>query len=107
MKRILCTLVPALALGWASVALAQAPQVPVEPRPAVQSASERDDASQQHEASVAKAGCVRETGSRLRNHARLEQERCLTGRAFDRDDIDRTGEMDLARAIRKLDPSIR
>jgi hypothetical protein len=103
MKRILCTLVPALALGWAAVAMAQAP---AEPRPAVQSAAERDLTTDEGKASVAKAGCVRETGSRLRNHARLEQERCLTGRAFDRDDIDRTGEMDLARAIRKLDPSI-
>lgn len=104
MKRILCTLVPVLALSWAAVATAQAP---VETRPALESASAREQAAEQDKANVAQAGCVRETGSRLRNHARMEHERCLSGRAFDRDDIDRTGEMDLARAIRKLDPSIR
>jgi hypothetical protein len=29
------------------------------------------------------------------------------GRAYDRDDIDRTGAVDLADALRRLDPSIR
>lgn len=104
MKRIVCTLVPAVALAWAAAAMAQ-PQV--QPQAPIQSASERDEASSKDLDATKAGGCVRETGTRLRNHARLEQERCLSGRAFDRDDIDRTGEMDLARAIRKLDPSIR
>lgn len=101
MKRMLCTLVPALALGWASLAMAQAP---VETQAPLQPASQQDEVQDQDE--LLKSACVRETGSRLRNHARLEYERCLAGRSFDRDDIDRTGEMDLARAIRKLDPAI-
>lgn len=106
MKHTLTTLIPALALAWAATAMAQ-PPAPVDTRPAIESSSERDQGSDDDTMTAAKAHCVRDTGSRLRNHARMEQQRCLAGRAYDRADIDRTGEMDLARAIRKLDPSIR
>lgn len=102
MKRMLFSLVPVLAMGWAAAAMAQAPveaQSQAQPNPAAQ--------HEQDKGEVVERACVRETGTRLRNHARQEYERCLAGRSFDRDDIDRTGEMDLARAIRKLDPSVR
>ena len=58
--------------------------------------------------------CLRYTGTRIayRNDARSsdkKQRPCSNGtigRAYTRDDIDRTGEIDLADALRKLDPSI-
>jgi hypothetical protein len=60
--------------------------------------------------------CLQETGTRI--HHRLHQPQatatsrpidCVTsqpGRSFSRRDIDRTGEVNLADALRKLDPSI-
>lgn len=59
--------------------------------------------------------CVRATGSRIvmRDSATGEvpdfDKRCLAlgGRVYSREDIERTGEVDLADALRKLDPAIR
>ena len=48
--------------------------------------------------------CVRDTGTRL---AARDDDGCtaLPGESYDRDDIDRTGTVDTADAIRKLSPS--
>lgn len=48
-----------------------------------------------------KAGCVRKTGTRL-----PRQDTCLPGRAYDQDDIRRTGATNVAEALQMLDPSI-
>lgn len=61
--------------------------------------------------------CLRETGSRIvaRDNARVAAgkapargARCVSahGRSYGRDDLDRTGGMDVADALRRLDPSI-
>ena len=51
--------------------------------------------------------CVRETGSHIR--LRGERRACtpFAGRVWTRDDLDRTGEVDIASALRRLDVSIR
>lgn len=59
--------------------------------------------------------CLRSTGSRIvARDSRTEEvkdfdKRCIAtnGRVYTREDIERTGEVDLAKALRKLDPAIR
>lgn len=54
--------------------------------------------------------CLRETGSRIRTRDRSVRGRCAgasaAGRAYTRDDLDRTGEINIAEALRRLDTSI-
>jgi hypothetical protein len=49
--------------------------------------------------------CLRETGSHIVSKQRKS---CVnaSGRAYSREDIDRTGAVDLADALRRLDPSV-
>lgn len=51
--------------------------------------------------------CLRETGTRIR--LRGERRACapFAGRVWTRDELDRTGEIDIANALRRLDVSIR
>lgn len=50
--------------------------------------------------------CLKETGTRIR--ARAGERRCTAflGRVYSREDIERTGEVDLAAALRRLDTAI-
>lgn len=70
------------------------------------------DARAATDASVDRPFCLRETGSQIttRYNSRREErdKQCVSahGRAYSREDIDRTGETDIADALRKLDPSI-
>lgn len=60
--------------------------------------------------------CLRQTGSRIvaRQNARADdlkdpgKRRCapVSGRSYNRDDIDRTGQTNVADALRMLDPSV-
>jgi len=62
--------------------------------------------------------CLRQTGSRIVARANATRsasdrsdkrgQRCVAanGRVYSREDIDRTGEVDIADALRKLDPAI-
>lgn len=66
--------------------------------------------------SVGIRNCLQDTGSRItaaanakaRKAGRKERE-CANspGRSYSKDDIDRTGQTDIASALRQLDPSIR
>ncbi|MGO1001498.1 hypothetical protein [Lysobacter sp. CA196] len=49
--------------------------------------------------------CLRHTGSRLQPR---NKDGCLAGagRSYSRDDLDRTGEVDVGDALRKLDPRL-
>jgi outer membrane cobalamin receptor len=57
--------------------------------------------------------CIEQTGSRItaaRNaRSKSEQKDCVAagGRVYTREDIDRTGSVDLKDALRRLDPSLR
>ncbi|MFD0740503.1 hypothetical protein ACFQZQ_14560 [Lysobacter koreensis] len=52
--------------------------------------------------------CLRYTGTRI-PASRLGDKGCVAanGRVYSREDINRTGEVDIADALRKLDPAIR
>lgn len=50
--------------------------------------------------------CIQQTGTRMKAR---DKDGCIAmapGRSYDRDDIERTGETDVARALQRLDPSI-
>lgn len=51
--------------------------------------------------------CLQQTGSRVTSE-RDGSKRCVggSGRVYTRQDLDRTGETDMAAALRKLDPAI-
>lgn len=55
--------------------------------------------------------CLRETGSLIRaRRASTSRDRCPThqfGRVYTQDDLRTTGQVDIAQALRMLDPSIR
>lgn len=59
-------------------------------------------------ADPAELDCIRDTGTRIKPR-RSESEDCLNlpGRSYSRKEIERTGHIDLAQALRSLDPSIR
>ncbi len=105
MNRLLVVL---LAGGFASAAFAQSAPVERSLEPGAAAigtrASDRDDPN-----------CLRETGSRItavenQRAARAGKpaDKCAsaTGRSYSRDDIDRTGAIDVRDALRKLDTSI-
>lgn len=65
----------------------------------------QDDAAADRKA-MDDSRCLRQTGSRIAS--RDSKGRCATqpGRAYSKEDIDRTGRTDLGDALRTLDPSI-
>ncbi|KWS07134.1 hypothetical protein IEQ11_17590 [Lysobacter capsici] len=109
MKRLM--LATALS-AFAFVAAAQTPnpQAPVEPaaQPAAQ-VNAPADASADAQAQPAKkklsdARCLRQTGSRIQSKSK--QDCAAYGRSYSRDDLNGTGEVDVASALRKLDPAV-
>lgn len=56
---------------------------------------------------IADRNCLKHTGSRvIRADSKGRKCAMATGRAYNRDDIDRTGAIDLRDAIRRLDPAV-
>ena len=53
--------------------------------------------------------CLKHTGTRISPRADRNGRKCANavGRAYNRDDLDRTGAVDLAEALRLLDPAVR
>lgn len=52
--------------------------------------------------------CLKQTGTRIPARSTRSNQRCTAiGRSYSRSDIDGTGEVDLADALRKLDTSFR
>lgn len=103
MKRPLIVIAAAVAVtGLAFVAAAQ------ESEPEEQARETRAD-----RAKASERFCIQETGSRIvanRNaRTRAERDQCVSqgGRVYTREEIQRTGSVDLADALRRLDPSIR
>lgn len=52
--------------------------------------------------------CLTQTGSRISPRADSKGRKCISaaGRAYSREDLDRTGAVDLAEALRRLDPAV-
>lgn len=108
MKRLMILLAAA---GFASVAVAQQPtevEQSLEPGAAAVGTEASD-------ASVSDRNCLRQTGSRITTSENAKArragkagEKCANafGRAYDREDIERTGATDVKQALQMLDPAI-
>ena len=97
-----------LASTFAAAAQTPAP-TPVDPAAPVSEAAQPAAADKlASEDKLADRNCLKETGSRV-IRADSKGRKCAIGpgRSYTKDDIDRTGSIDLADALRKLDPSIR
>lgn len=107
--RLVAGLFGALAVTATAHAAGPRNAPPPENEAAAASGAEADQAR------PADAYCLRSTGTRIvrRTPARTDARRppaCSSGvygRAYSRDDLGRTGEVTVAEALRKLDPSIR
>ena len=117
MKRLTIGLLAVLLAAFAVPALAQAvdPPAPAADDAALQETATAQDLAQEpapattdHMPPPSERTCLRYTGSRAHRNARMKNPPCTDefGRAYTRDEIDKTGEVDLADALRKLDPSI-
>lgn len=120
MKRVMISLLGALA--FVSVAQASEPQATPATDTPGQVAPAADTALATQDAATAPAAqdetkrpdlndrtCLRETGTNIRSRSTSSRDRkCIgaNGRAYTRDDLQGTGEVDIADALRKLDPSI-
>lgn len=121
MNRLKISLISLLG-AVAFTAMAQAAEPQATPAADTAAAAAPADGAQADDARkppVSDAYCLRHTGSRITsrsaekadaNAATARKSRTCNngaiGRAYTRDDLDRTGEIDLADALRKLDPSI-
>jgi hypothetical protein len=98
-------------LALAASASAQTPDAALAADQAAQAAVEQTAASD--ESQLPGRHCLQQTGSRITEarNARVgtSERRCAVafGRVYSRADIDGTGAIDLADALRKLDPAIR
>lgn len=101
-----------------ATAHAQSPASAPQPAPSPEVAATADDGAAPatdakaapdtaEKARLSDANCVRQTGTRIT--PRDGKSRCngQPGRAYTKDDIDRTGHTNLADALRTLDPAIR
>jgi hypothetical protein len=95
------TLAAALALGMCTSALAQ--QQAAAPAPGDEAASATKDANKPLPA-PGDRNCIRSTGSMIKP----KPGHCLNvpGRSYSQDDLRSTGQIDNARALQQLDPSI-
>lgn len=99
--RLLTTMLAALALSIAVPATALAQDEELEETGNAAAKGKPDDRF-----------CIKETGSRIvaaRNKSKKADEECVSanGRVYTREDIERTGSVDLRDALRRLDPAIR
>ncbi len=68
-------------------------------------APEKTEVAAVEKKKLSQRNCIRHTGSHL---AKREKDQCTgaVGRSYDREDIERTGEVDIGRALERLDPSV-
>ncbi len=122
-RRMLPPLLLASALAAAALAASAqtaTPPVGVDAVAQAQAASDADARSDANAKPGVDRNCLRQTGSRItarynatgaataRDGVDKRSRRCVAanGRVYSREDIDRTGEVNIADALRKLDPAI-
>lgn len=100
MRRLLLAIALTAASGLAAFAASaqSAPAADPQAKPAEASADGQTPRP------ISDRHCLRHTGSLIRAGKRGCNP--VAGRAYDRDDIDRTGAIDLADALRRLDPAV-
>lgn len=94
-----------LSLLLAAPVFAAEPAI-TDPAPPAAEAERDARASAEREPESADRHCLKETGTRIRPRS---GPRCsaYAGRVYTRDDLDRTGQVDIVSALRMLDPSVR
>jgi len=105
---VLCTAFGASAQTASVDAQAQAQVAPAQADAAV--AADAQLANQPVDAKrTSNVGCVKDTGTNIRpRDPKTGKALCIgPGRSYSREQIDRTGQTDLADALRRLDPSVR
>ena len=110
MKRLaLSTLLAALAFTASAQAQVDAPAPAVEPQVTVADAAAADATQQATPRELNDRNCLKHTGTRITPRPDRNGRKCanVVGRVYNRDDLDRTGAVDLADALRRLDPAIR
>ena len=110
MKRLaLFTALSCLAFAASAQTVLDAPAQPAEPQVAVVEAAAPDATEQAAVRELDDRNCLKQTGTRIAPRADRNGRKCanVVGRVYTRDDLDRTGAVDLADALRRLDPAIR
>lgn len=104
MKHWMITLLGTLVIaGAAQAAQPQAPQ----PQTASAAASVPQEEAKKDD--IRDRNCLRHTGTRITHRTSSDKDRVCSngrGRVYSREDLDRTGRIDIADALRALDPSI-
>ncbi|GAB3360257.1 hypothetical protein [Lysobacter tyrosinilyticus] len=106
MKRLMISLLGALAFTAAAQTTPQQTTPATDAPATAQTEAKKPD--------INDAYCLRETGTRITrrtervDHRKSKSHSCVNsfGRAYTREDLDRTGEINIADALRRLDPSI-
>ena len=110
MKHVMISLLGALA--FVAAVQASEPQV-VQPSATADTAAATQDEAKKPD--VNERNCLRHTGTHISSGTQVssrvdsrKDRKCTgaNGRAYTREDLQRTGEVDIADALRKLDPSI-
>ena len=109
MKRLALT-AALLGLVFAASAQTAAPAQPTDPQttdPVPTETSAKQDKADAKKDELADRNCLQYTGSRL-IRADSKGRKCAnaTGRSYSKEDIDRTGALDLRDALRRLDPAV-
>ena len=114
MKTMIRTMMVGVLFGSAFAVAAQTTPEPADPAMPEQADRRAGKTWADNERADARVDrfCLKETGSRIpvakRVSSHREHRRCTgaNGRVYTREEIERTGEVDLAEALRRLDPSI-
>lgn len=110
MKRLaLLVTLSCLAFAASAQTPVDAPAPPVEPQVAVADAVAPEATEQAATRDLNDRNCLKHTGTRISPRADRNGRKCanVVGRAYNRDDLNRTGAVDLADALRRLDPAVR
>jgi hypothetical protein len=107
MKKLILATALIAAAGLGGVAVAQTTTDPSATATVAQTNGNSSNTAIPAEKQVPAPGsrnCVQETGSHIRRH----DQACLpvNGNSYSKEDLDRTGQPDIARALQQLDPSV-
>ena len=105
MKRLIVSLLGAVVFA----AAAQAQEPPAPPVATVDASAQAPVAEEAKSPPLSDRHCLRHTGTRIVARAeRRARYKCAPafGRAYTREELDRTGQVNIADALRMLDPSI-
>ena len=107
MKHWMITLLGTLVIAGAAQA-AQPQTTQAQPATAADAASVPQDEAKKDD--IKDRNCLRHTGTRITHRTATDKDRMCSngriGRAYTREDLERTGRVDIADALRALDPSI-